>query len=111
MKYIIALTGATGNMGLETLRQLMEIEDIELVKVLVRKESKKAGEKFKKQYGKRVEIVTGYMHKKEDCEKLIKDTHYVLNLAAVIPPNSDKYPKLAHLTNFVSTYINCGSLW
>ena len=54
MKYTVSLTGATGNMGLETLRQLMEIEDIELVKVLVRKESKKAGEKFKKEYGKRV---------------------------------------------------------
>ena len=43
MKYIIALTGATGNMGLETLRQLMEIQDVELVKVLVRKESEKNG--------------------------------------------------------------------
>ena len=101
MKYTVSLTGATGNMGLETLRQLMEIEDIELVKVLVRKESKKAGEKFKKEYGKRVEIVTGYLYDKEDCKNLIKDSHYVLNLAAVIPPNSDKYPKLAHLTNFV----------
>ena len=30
MKYVIALTGATGNMGLETLRQLMEIEEIEI---------------------------------------------------------------------------------
>ena len=66
MKYTVSLTGSTGNMGLETLRQLMEIEDIELVKVLVRKESKKAGDKFKKQYGKRVEIVTGYLHKKEE---------------------------------------------
>ena len=85
MKYTVSLTGATGNMGFETLRQLMEIEDIELLKVLVRKESKKAGEKFKKEYGNRVEIVTGYLYDKEDCKNLIKDSHYVLNLAAVIP--------------------------
>ena len=101
MKYIIALTGATGNMGLETLRQLMEIQDVELVKVLVRKESEKIANKFKIQYGNRVEIVTGYLYERDDCEKLLKDCHYVLNLAAVIPPKSDKYPKLAHLTNFV----------
>ncbi|MDA0080531.1 NAD-dependent epimerase/dehydratase family protein [Brachyspira hyodysenteriae] len=101
MKYTIALTGASGNMGLETLRQLMEIEDIELVKLLIRKESKKAAEKFKKQYGKRVEIIIGYLYERDDCEKLLKDCHYVLNLAAVIPPKSDRYPKLAHLTNFV----------
>ena len=101
MKYTIALTGATGNMGLETLRQLMEIEDIKLVKVLVRKESKKAADKFKRQYGERVEIIIGYLYERDDCVKLLKDCDYVLNLAAVIPPNSDKYPKLAHLTNFV----------
>ena len=101
MKYNIALTGATGNMGLETLKQLMEIEDINIVKVLIRKESKKFANKFIKDYGNRVEIIFGYLHNREDCEKLIKDCHYVLNLAAVIPPKSDKFPKLAHQTNYI----------
>lgn len=101
MKYNIALTGATGNMGLETLKQLMEIEDVEIVKVLIRKESEKAAYKLKKQYGKRIEIIIGYIYERDDCEKLIKDCHYVLNLAAVIPPKSDSFPKLAHLTNYV----------
>lgn len=39
MKYKIALTGSTGNMGVETLRQLMELEDVEIIKVLIRNES------------------------------------------------------------------------
>ena len=47
MKYKIALTGSTGNMGVETLRQLSEIDEIEIIKVLIRKESVKKATKLK----------------------------------------------------------------
>ena len=35
MKVKVALTGASGNMGSEALRQLLELEDVEFVRILV----------------------------------------------------------------------------
>ena len=55
MKYKIALTGSTGNMGVETLRQLSEIDEIEIIKVLIRKESVKKATKLKSKYKNRYE--------------------------------------------------------
>ena len=57
MSYKIALTGATGNMGVETLRQLMELENIEIIKVLIRKESERKAKKLKRKYKDKIEIV------------------------------------------------------
>lgn len=40
MSVIIALTGASGNMGRECLRQLLELDEVEKVKILVRRTPK-----------------------------------------------------------------------
>lgn len=37
MKIVVAMTGASGNMGRECLRQVLEIPEVEKVKILVRK--------------------------------------------------------------------------
>lgn len=103
MKYKIALTGSTGNMGVETLRQLMELEDAEIIKVLIRNESVKKAKRLKREYGDRIEIIIGDIENKKDCEKLIKDADYILNLAAVIPPKSDKFPELNYKVNYLGT--------
>ena len=101
MKYKIALTGSTGNMGVETLRQLSEIDEIEIIKVLIRKESVKKATKLKSKYKNRIEIIIGNIENKEDCEKLIKDADYIFNLAAIIPPKSDKFLELNYKSNYL----------
>lgn len=103
MNKIVALTGSTGNMGVETLRQLMEIEEIEVIKVLIREESRKKAKKLKNKYRDRIEIIIGNIQNKSDCKKLIKNTDYVFNLAAVIPPKSDKFPELNYHVNYLGT--------
>ena len=55
MNYKIALTGSTGNMGVETLRQLMELENVEIIKVLIRKESLWKAKKLKRKYKNKIE--------------------------------------------------------
>lgn len=101
MNYKIALTGSTGNMGVETLRQLMELENIEVIKVLIRKESLWKAKKLKRKYKNKIEIVIGNIENKKDCEKLIEETNYILHLAALIPPKSDKFPELNYKINYL----------
>ena len=101
--YIVSLTGATGNMGLETLRQVLEIDKVKRVKILVRDRSKKQAQKLVDKYKEKVEVVIGDISNKNNCRELLKDSHYILNLASVIPPKSDKYPKEAFETNYIGT--------
>ena len=97
----IALTGTTGNMGTETLFSLMTLDFVEKVKILVLNtaKDKAIAKKFKKIYRNRLDVQIGDLAVYEDCEKLIEDCDYILNLAAVIPPKSDKYPNCAKACN------------
>ncbi len=95
---IIALTGATGNMGRETLAELVKLNNIKFVKILVLPEDKKRTKLLFKKCGKnknKIQIVFGNLKDIDACRELVKDTTYVVNLAAVIPPKSDKHPQLA----------------
>lgn len=94
MRKIIALTGASGNMGVETLSQLMESEVVGKIKVLLLKSrrEKRYARIWKRKYGERIEILFGDIANREDCERLVEGCDYVLNLAAVIPPLADHYP-------------------
>lgn len=96
MGKIIALTGASGNMGLETVMQLMESGVVEKLKVLLLNErrERKCAKEWKRKYGGRIEVIFGDLAEKEDCRKLVANSDYVLNLAAVIPPTADHYPVL-----------------
>ncbi len=98
--YIVALTGATGNMGLETLRQVLQIDSVKKVKILVREKSQKQAKKLLNKYKDKLEVVIGDISNKNDCIELLKDSHYILNLAAVIPPKTDKFPKESLDTNY-----------
>ena len=97
----IALTGATGNMGRETLAQLMDLDFVDKIKILVlpRKADKRLTRKWAKKYGDKLEIIFGSISSFDDCEALVSATDYVINLAAVIPPKSDQSPYLAKACN------------
>lgn len=105
MGKIIALTGASGNMGLETLIQLFESPCVDKIKVLLVNErrERKYARAWKKKYGDRIEIFMGDIADKSLCRRFVKDSDYVLHLAAVIPPLADHYPKEADQCNRVGT--------
>ncbi len=91
---IIAVTGITGNMGQATLEEIVKIKEIDKFKFLVLpddKRIKKIKKRYKK-YWKKFEIIFGNLKDKQTCENLVKDCDYVVGLAAVIPPHSDKFP-------------------
>lgn len=105
MKKSIALTGASGNMGLETLIQLMELDFVEKIKVLLVNErrERKYAKAWKKKYGERIEIIFGNIADKALCRQLVRGTDYVLHLAAVIPPIADHFPQAADQCNRLGT--------
>lgn len=102
----VALTGVTGNMGIQALRELIKIPELEL-KLLVFKGEKHIREikKICKGQMKRVQFVYGSVNHPEVCEELVYDADYVVNMASVIPPHSDQFPTYAIACN--ETGVNC----
>ena len=94
---VVAVTGITGNMGQATLEQIVKIKEIDKFKFLVLPDDKRIKKLLRKYKNckNKFEIIYGNLKDKETCDKLVKDCDYVVNLAAVIPPHSDKFPKKA----------------
>ena len=101
---IIGLLGSSGHMGIKTLEEFLKIEGLTKVKVLLQKSEKKRNKlvkKLAKENKGKVEILYGDVSNKEDVIALVDKCDYVFNLAAVIPPKSDKHPELSYLANEV----------
>lgn len=111
MDTIIALTGASGNMGRPTLTQLLELDFVKKIKILLLNEKKEKAfaRKLRKQYGDRIEIIFGNIKNPCDVKALIEKSNYVLNLAAVIPPLADHYAQKTIDCNVtgVETLVKC----
>ena len=105
MGVTVAMTGASGNMGVETLKQVLELSLVDKVKVLLVNErrERKDKRKWKKLYGDRVEIMFGNIAVFDDCKKLVEGSDYVLHLAAVIPPKADHFAEETDECNRVGT--------
>lgn len=101
MGITVALTGSSGNMGRETLPALLSLPFVDKIKLLYlnNNNERKFARKIKKKYGDRVEQIFGDVANYSDCESLVKDADYVVNLAAVIPPDSDHAPELTRACN------------
>ena len=101
---IVAITGASGNMGKETVKSLLEVPFVTLRMLVKRdKPSIKHAKAVKREYDKRVEILYGDVRNAEDCFALVKDAAYVYHLAAVIPPLADHEAENAVTTNYDGT--------
>lgn len=87
----ILMTGTSGNMGSEALKQTMQLDNVDLIRVLItlKPKNNRYINKLKKQYGDRIEVVRGDIADKQLCVELVKDMDYVVHMAAVIPPKSD----------------------
>lgn len=101
MQKVIALTGASGNMGRETLEQLFESDVVGKIKALLMsgRREKRLAREWKRKYGAKFEAIFGDIANIEDCRTLAQGSDYVLNLAAVIPPTADHYPVLTDRCN------------
>ncbi|MCK4238510.1 MAG: NAD(P)-dependent oxidoreductase [Candidatus Lokiarchaeota archaeon] len=95
----ILLTGAFGNVGLSTLKELskknynIRIFDIENSK----------NKKIAKDYEGKVEIIWGDLRNSEDVNKAVSGMDVVLHVAAIIPPIADAQPKFAEEVNVGGT--------
>lgn len=95
---IIALTGVTGNMGREALKELVKIDEIDQFKLLVLPDDKKRWNKLAKElkeYQNKFQVIYGNLADRNACEKLVAGADYVIGMAAVIPPLSDQDPQKA----------------
>lgn len=94
---IIAITGSTGNMGRQVLFSVLRAVDAEKVRLLVLPEDKRYKKLLKENrtYKKIIEVIKGNLADREACKRLVQGADYVINLASVIPPSSDKCPQKA----------------
>lgn len=97
----ISMTGASGNMGTEVLKQTLELSEVEFVRVLLtpKKKNNKLAKKLKKEHGNRIQIVRGWVEDRETCNAIVKGVDYVVHMAAVIPPASDADYKASYRCN------------
>ncbi len=99
----IAMTGTSGNMGREVLKQVMELPEAEFVRVLLspKKKNDKLAKVYKREYGDRIEILRGTVADEALCRRLVSGTDYVVHMAAVIPPRSDADFKASEECNYL----------
>lgn len=97
----ILLTGASGTVGLEVLKQLCEVKD----KYDVTLFDIKSGKTIKKftPFREKVNIVYGNICNENDLIKICVDKDVVIHLAAIIPPLADDKPELSYQVNALGT--------
>lgn len=96
----ILLTGASGTVGFEVLKQLVKISNLYIT--IFDKKTKVSVEKFKN-FKDKVEVVYGDITNRADLEKVVNSKDYIIHLAAIIPPAADDLPKLAKKVNVDGT--------
>ncbi len=95
----ILLTGAFGNVGMSTLKEMLKQNyDIRIFDIKT-KRNKRLATKYKKD----VEVVWGDLRNYKDVEKAISNIDVVVHVAAIIPPLADKKPKFAESVNVGGT--------
>jgi cholest-5-ene-3beta,7alpha-diol 3beta-dehydrogenase len=97
----VLLTGASGTVGKEVLKQLCELPDIFEITVFDKKT--KETKSFYKKFNKKVNVVFGDISQKADVIPACKNKDIVIHLAAIIPPLADEYPDLAEAVNINGT--------
>ena len=101
----IAMTGVSGNMGSEALKQTFELPNVEFIRIILRNTNKnqKLAKRLKKLYKNKIDIIFSSIENQEACEQLVTNVDYVLHMAAVIPPLSDNSPQRSYDCNRCGT--------
>ena len=102
----IAILGASGNMGERVFSLLLQEDYIEQIRVLAFEEKPtKTIVKANKKYKSKIEVIPGSIIDKEVVKKVLEGTSYVINMAAAIPPQSDKHPLMAVNANEIGPKV------
>ena len=107
-KQIILLTGASGSVGFETLKELLKRKNrynIRIFDIKNRKNSKKL-----KPFLKDIECIWGDITNFEQVLKAVNGCDFIIHTAAIIPPAADKYTKLAEEVNTGGTENICKAI-
>lgn len=95
----VLLTGAFGNVGLSTLKEMLKRNyDIRIFDIRTKKNKRIAY-----RYRKSVEVFWGDIRNYKDVENAVSDIDVVVHVAAIIPPSADKKPKFAESVNVGGT--------
>ncbi|MCX7548263.1 NAD(P)-dependent oxidoreductase [Xanthomarina sp. F1114] len=95
----ILLTGASGTVGFEVLKQLIKKGDYNIS--VFDKESKLSRKKLSP-YNDQINLIYGDISNPSDLEEII-NIDVVIHLAAIIPPLADEVPELAKKVNIQGT--------
>jgi len=101
-KKSVLLTGASGTVGFEVLKQLVDSNQYQLT--VFDKKTESAIKKFAT-FSEEVSIVYGDITIPKDVEKAAKNKEVVIHLAAIIPPLADDKPALAKQVNTEGTRL------
>jgi nucleoside-diphosphate-sugar epimerase len=97
----ILLTGATGDVGGETLDELLRQGDRYRVRLLLRPSKKNI--RFHRSISHLVEVTWGDITSRDDCRKACRDIDACIHLAGVIPPLAWDSPDLSEKINVEGT--------
>lgn len=101
-KKTVFVTGATGTMGQETLKQLLARNTRFKVRALARP-SEKNQALMKKFACPSLEVIWGDMADYETIKRGVDGADYILHIGAMVSPAADKYPEKTLYTNIGST--------
>ena len=99
-KINVLLTGASGAVGREVLKQLYEANTYNIT-VFDIKTSKSV--KILSQYSHAIEIIYGNIANALDIKAACTKKDVVIHLAAIIPPLADEQPALSNRVNVIGT--------
>ena len=93
----IGITGVTGNMGSAVLQEIVGLQFVDKIYLLIRSEKLKSKKisRIYKVFSQKIEFIHGDMLNKKALELLVDCSDVIFDMAAVIPPNSDKNPRAA----------------
>ncbi|HBY01507.1 MAG TPA: NAD(P)-dependent oxidoreductase [Rikenellaceae bacterium] len=97
----ILLTGASGTVGQEVLKQLCRLRESYQITVFDIKSASSL--KVLSPFRDKAEIVYGDISVFEDIKKVCINKDFVIHLAAIIPPLADENPGLANRVNVIGT--------
>lgn len=100
-KKSILLTGASGTIGQEILKQLVHLKDEYKITVFDIKNSKSS--KIFSSYKNEITVVYGNLTKEKDLLKVCSNKDVVIHMAAIIPPLADEKPELSFKVNALGT--------
>ncbi len=101
-KKLVFVTGATGTMGQETMKQLLARSNRFKTRILARP-SEKNKTLLKKYMCPALEIVWGDMADYDTIKTCVDGADYVLHIGAMVSPAADAYPEQTLYTNIGST--------